>query len=193
MVTTDYEPESWDKIYSIGCMEHVPKAELLPLHQKLAEAIKPTGHLVHHFFCQMKPNSFGQNAGLRMRFSLGLNWPPGIKHVEIFEAAGLRVAHHSIHDYRPTLRAWYDRLVENRDEAIRLVGVQIYNRYLCYLAEAWRLFDDRDLLLMRFVLTRQDAPTTWQSPLYRAEIAEQPIGVKDSALQTVIAPAIAVD
>ena len=65
------------------------------------------------------------------------------------------------------------------------MGVQIYNRYLCYLAEAWRLFDDRDLLLMRFVLTRQDAPTTWQSPLYRAEIAEQPIGVKDSALQTV--------
>jgi len=26
VVTTDYEPESWDKIYSIGCMEHVPKA-----------------------------------------------------------------------------------------------------------------------------------------------------------------------
>ena len=57
-----------------------------------------------------------------MRFSLGLNWPPWDQHVEIFEAAGLRVAHHSIHDYRPTLRAWYDRLVENRDEAIRFSG-----------------------------------------------------------------------
>jgi len=184
VVTTDYEPESWDKIYSIGCMEHVPKAELLPLHQKLAEAIKPTGHLVHHFFCQMKPTPSAKMLACDEIFP-GVELATWDQHVEIFEAAGLRVAHHSIHDYRPTLRAWYDRLVENRDEAIRLVGVQIYNRYLCYLAEAWRLFDDRDLLLMRFVLTRQDAPTTWQSPLYRAEIAEQPIGVKDSALQTV--------
>jgi len=38
---------------------------------------------------------------------------------------------------------------------------------LCYLAEAWRLFDDRDLILFRFVLQHQELPTVWQSPLYQ--------------------------
>ena len=83
-------------------------------------------------------------------------------HLKVFDRAGLHIAHQSIHDYRPTLRAWYDRLVEHRDKAIRLVGVHNYNRYLCYLADAWRLFDDRDLVLTRFVLQRQDAPVKLQ-------------------------------
>ncbi len=185
VVATDYAPESWDKIYSVGCMEHVPKAELLPLQKKLAKAIKPTGHLVHHFFCQMTPSPSAKMLACDEIFP-GLVLSTWQRHVEIYEAAGFRVAHHSVHDYRPTLKAWYDRLVENRQEAIRLVGVRTYNRYLCYLAEAWRIFDDRDLLLMRFVLTRQDAPTAWESPLYRTEASEQPVGVaEESVLQTV--------
>lgn len=185
VVATDYAPESWDKIYSVGCMEHVPKAELLPLHKKLARTIKPTGHLVHHFFCQMKSTPSAKMLACDEIFP-GVELATWQRHVEIFEAAGLRVAHHSVHDYRPTLKAWYDRLVENRQEAIRLVGVRTYNRYLCYLAEAWRIFDDRDLLLMRFVLTRQDAPTAWESPLYRTETSEQPVRVaEESVLQTV--------
>jgi cyclopropane-fatty-acyl-phospholipid synthase len=107
------------------------------------------------------------------------------QHVDTFEAAGLRIAHHSIHDYRPTVRAWYNRLVDNREEAIRLVGVQTYNRYLCYLAIAWRIFDERDLLVMRFVLTRQDAPTAWVSPLYDTESINRSTVTEKSVLQTV--------
>ncbi|MGB3137592.1 MAG: class I SAM-dependent methyltransferase [Nodosilinea sp.] len=166
VVTTDYAPASWDKIYSIGFMEHVPKNQLLPLAKKLAAAVKPTGHLVHHFFCQMT------SAPPARMLAGGADVFPGIElatwqqHVETFEQAGLRVAHHSIHDYRPTIKAWYDRLAAHQTEAVELVGVRTYNRYLCYLAEAWRLFDDRDLLLMRFVLTRQDAPVLWRSSLY---------------------------
>ena len=185
VVTTDYDPESWDKIYSVGCMEHVPKAELLPLHKKSAQAIKPTGHLVHHFFCQMTPSPPAKMLVCGGEIFPGAELATWQQHVKTFEAAGLRVAHHSVHDYRPTLRAWYDRLVENRDEAIRLVGIRTYNRYLCYLAEAWRIFDDRDLLLMRFVLTRQDAPTAWESPLYRTGTSEQQVSLKESVLQKV--------
>jgi cyclopropane-fatty-acyl-phospholipid synthase len=185
VVTADYAPASWDKIYSIGCMEHVPKDQLLPLAQKLATAIKPTGHLVHHFFCQMTP------APPAKMLAGGADVFPGIElatwqhHVDTFEQAGLRIAHHSIHDYRPTIKAWYDRLATHQAEAIQLVGVRTYNRYLCYLAEAWRLFDDRDLLLMRFVLTRQDAPIPWVSSLYAAGSSENPVEAPEAVLQAV--------
>ncbi|MBE9138621.1 class I SAM-dependent methyltransferase [Nodosilinea sp. LEGE 07088] len=185
VVTADYAPASWDKIYSIGCMEHVPKDQLLPLAQKLAAAIKPTGHLVHHFFCQMTPSPPAKMLAGGADVFPGIELATWQQHVDTFEKAGLRVAHHSIHDYRPTIKAWYDRLAAHQTEAIQLVGVRTYNRYLCYLAEAWRLFDDRDLLLMRFVLTRQDAPTPWLSALYRAESRESPVEAPAAVLQAV--------
>ncbi|MGK7907542.1 MAG: class I SAM-dependent methyltransferase [Synechococcus sp.] len=167
VVTAEYGVACWDKIFSIGCTEHVPKSELIPLAKKLAAAIKPEGKLVHHFFCQM-------NAIPPARLLVcGAELFPGVElsslkeHLDSFEQAGLRTVHHSVHDYRPTLKAWFDRLVENQEAAIQLVGVQTYNKYLCYLAEAWRLFNDRDLMLVRFVLQRQDAPIAWKSSLYK--------------------------
>ncbi|MGF1517551.1 MAG: class I SAM-dependent methyltransferase [Nodosilinea sp.] len=183
VVTTDYAPESWDKIYSVGFMEHVPKAQLLTMAQKLAAAIKPTGHLVHHFFCQMTVTPPAKMLAGGADVFPGIELATWKQHVNTFEAAGLRVAHHSVHDYRPTLKCWYDRLVAHQTDAIELVGVRTYNRYLCYLAEAWRLFNDRDLLLMRFVLTRQDASTVWASSLYATASTESPVAQSEAVLQ----------
>ncbi|MEA5594046.1 class I SAM-dependent methyltransferase [Rivularia sp. UHCC 0363] len=157
-ITTEYEPESFDKIYSIGSLEHVREDELLAFSKKLSQAIKRDGKIIHHFFCRI-----GDVIPTRLLVG-GVAIFPGIdlanlkKYLDVFEQVNLGVKHHSVHDYRPTLKAWFDRLVANKETAIQLVGVQTYNKYLCYLAEAWRLFDDRDLMLMRFVLQRQDAP-----------------------------------
>lgn len=175
-VTATYEPNSLDKIYSIGAVEHIPKSKLLPVAQTLARAIKPTGRIVHHFFCQLSDT-------MPSRLLAGADIFPGVEltslqqHLDVFEQAGLQVRHHSLHDYRPTLKAWFERLVANEKEAIRLVGVQNYNKYQCYLAEAWRLFDNRDLVLTRFLLQRQDAPVRWEvaTPVRVKTTVEQPI------------------
>ncbi|MEB3294300.1 MAG: class I SAM-dependent methyltransferase [Synechococcales bacterium] len=167
-ITTDYAPNAWDKIYSIGGMEHVPQADLLPLAQKLAKTIKPTGRLVHHFFSQTSATPATRLLAGGADVFPGLELSHWQQHLDVFEAAGLRVVHHSVHDYRPTLQAWFQRLTDQAEEAIKLVGVYHYNRYLCYLAVAWRLFNDRDLTIMRFVLQRQDAPVAWRSTLYAA-------------------------
>lgn len=154
-ITAEYTPESFDKILSIETVEHVRECELLPLSSKLAKALKPNGRIVHQFFCQM-----GDVPPPRLRVA-GLEIFPGSelaslkKHLDSFEKANLKVVHHSVHDYRPTLKAWFDRLVANREAAIQLVGIRNFNKYQCYFAEAWRLFNDRDLILMRFVLERQ--------------------------------------
>ncbi|QQG42611.1 MAG: class I SAM-dependent methyltransferase [Candidatus Giovannonibacteria bacterium] len=151
-ITTKYQENSFDKIFSIGSWEHVRQKDLLLLSQKLRKAIKPNGRIVHHFFCQIDevpcPNAL---AG-------GLSIFPGSElsslqnHLNIFEKAGFRIVHHSIHDYRPTLRAWFERLAENKNRAIELVGLKNYNKYLYFFAGIWKLFDDHNLLIMRFVL-----------------------------------------
>jgi cyclopropane-fatty-acyl-phospholipid synthase len=171
-ITTDYAPDAWDKIYSIGGMEHVPQADLLPLAQKLAIAIKPTGRIVHHFFSQTSAVPASRLLAGGADVFPGLELSSWQQHLDVFEAAGLRVVHHSVHDYRPTLEAWFQRLAQDSEAAIQLVGVYNYNKYLCYLAEAWRLFHDRDLTLMRFVLQRQDAPIAWHSELYLAPVPQ---------------------
>ena len=154
-ITAEYTPESFDKIVSIGSIEHVRECELLPLAHKLSSALTPNGKIVHQFFCQT-----GVVFPTRL-LSIALVIFPGSEltnlqqHLDTFAAAKLVVTHHSIHDYRETLRAWFDRLVVNRDEAIQLVGIQNYHKYLCYLPEAWRMFDDGDLVLMRFALKHQ--------------------------------------
>lgn len=177
LVSNDFEPALYDKIYSIGVVEHIPVHNLLPVARGLAKAIKPTGRIVHHFFCQVS------DAPPTRLFAAGIKMFPGAEltsikhHLRVFDEAGLSIVHQSIHDYRPTLRAWYNRLAEHQGDAIALVGIHTYNRYLCYLADAWRLFDDRDLVLTRFVLQRQDAPFKLQAKIICDEA--QPILTSD--------------
>lgn len=166
MLTVDYGTACWDKIFSIGSLEHVPKSQLISLAKKLAAAIKPEGKLVHQFFCQIDSLPPARLLVCGAELFPGVELSSLKEHLHAFEQAGLKTVHHSIHDYRPTLAAWFKRLAKHQEAAVQLVGVQTYNKYLCYLAEAWRLFDDRDLILMRFVLQRRDTPATWTSSLY---------------------------
>ena len=133
--------------------------ELLPLAQKLAKALKPEGRIVHQFFCQADKVFPTRLLSLALVIFPGSELTNLQTHLDTFAAANLQVTHHSIHDYRQTLRAWFDRLVEHQEVAIGLVGMQTYNKYLCYFAESWRLFNDRDLILMRFVLKHQETVT----------------------------------
>jgi cyclopropane-fatty-acyl-phospholipid synthase len=68
--------------------------------------------------------------------------------------ADFKITHDSTHDYRPTLRAWFDRLVEGRDKALDLVGVETYNRYLTFFPVSWAFFDQKQATLHRFVLEK---------------------------------------
>jgi cyclopropane-fatty-acyl-phospholipid synthase len=108
-------------------MEHVRPDEILPLLRKVHRALKPGGRLVQQFF------------------SLNL---------ATAAAAGFRLSHSSEHDYRPTLRAWFDRLVAAKDEAVNLVGVQVTNKYLAFFASSWTFFDLKEVTLHRLVLNK---------------------------------------
>jgi cyclopropane-fatty-acyl-phospholipid synthase len=151
VMTADFGTARYDRIYSVGILEHIRGSELLPLAKKLKKALRPGGRVVHHFFCQP-----GELPSPEVIFLLDM-FPGSVlaslgRHRRVFEEAGFQIVHHSIHDYRPTLRAWFERLVENKDRAIDLIGVRNYNRHLSYFACSYRLFDEGHLIPNRFAL-----------------------------------------
>ena len=152
-ITREYPTAEYDTIYSIGSWEHVRPKEVVPLLEKLYAAIKPGGRLVKHFFCRVPERLFATAICSQIYFpgSIGSSYRA---HVRAFEQTGFRIEHRSIHDYRPTLRAWFDNLVRNRDRALELVDVPTYNRYLTFFPASWRYFDDCLGIVTRWVLVR---------------------------------------
>jgi cyclopropane-fatty-acyl-phospholipid synthase len=152
-ITTSYPQEAFDKIYSIGAWEHVRPDEIPVLLRKLEGALKPGGKLIQHFFCL-------PDEKLPMAMLIAQIFFPGSVlssyqfQKEAWEEAGFRLTHESTHDYRATLKAWYDNLVANRERAIELVGVETYNRYLVFFPISWRVFNEGQARVYRLVLEK---------------------------------------
>lgn len=152
-ITCEYEPRSFDKIYSIGAWEHVRSVDIEPLLAKLYDALKPGGRMVHHFFSH--PGDVTPPAALPGQIFFPGSLPPGhALQSRAFEKAGFRILHRSLHDYRPTLRAWFAKLAANRDRAVELVGTRTFNKYLVFFPAAWRYFDEGQGMLIRYVLEK---------------------------------------
>lgn len=152
-ITADYPEQAWDKIYSIGAWEHVRPHEEGPLLAKLYRGIAPGGRLVQHFLCRLQEDLPAAGVVSQL-FIPGSIASPLRFHVRQHEAAGFRLSHLSVHDYRPTLRAWFENLVRHRQRAIELVGVRTYNRYLVFFAASWRYFDRMTGCVFRLVLEK---------------------------------------
>lgn len=155
-ITRDYAPEQFDKIYSIGAWEHVRPKEIPPLLKRLHRALKPGGRLIKHFFCRVNDALFAPVFCSQIYFpgSMGSSYR---FHARAWEDAGFRILHRSIHDYRPTLRAWFDRLVAKKHEALRLVDLRTYNRYVTFFPASWRYFNDNLGMVTRWVLEKPRA------------------------------------
>lgn len=154
-ITKEYNENEFDCIYSIGAWEHVRPNELSTVLAKLYKAIKPGGRLVKHFFCL-------NVEGVPVSMLVGQLCFPGSQlasyrtHFQKFEEAGFKIEQQTIHDYRPTVRAWYDNLVANQEEAIRVGGIRNYNRHLVFLAATYRFFAEGESSLLRFLLRKPE-------------------------------------
>lgn len=153
-ITRDHGVETYDKIYSIGSFEHIRPPDILPLYRRLHAALRPGGRAVFHFF------SLNGTDRIPVAMLGGQAYFPGstlslhTDHLDWARQAGFRLVHDSSHDYRPTLRAWFERLAENRDRAHDLVGVQVVNKYLFFFASAWTMFDLGVTTLHRLVFEK---------------------------------------
>ncbi len=152
--SADLGAERFDKVYSIGALEHVRPDEILPLLRKIHRTLTPGGRLVQHFF-----SLNGTDPMPMPMVGAQLSFPGSLlalhsHHLAVAAEAGFRLSHDSTHDYRPTLRAWFDRLVAAREEAVALVGVHMVNKYLAFFASSWAFFDLNFATLHRLVLEK---------------------------------------
>ncbi len=152
-ITEPFDPAPYDRIFSIGALEHVRPAEVKALHQKIYDALLPGGLAVHQFF-SFEREAYPVSAVLLQLFFPGSLLVMHHEHIEAAESAGFKVTHDSIHDYKPTIRAWYDRLVEHREKAQSLVGLEIYNRYMTFFPIAWLFFQQKEAELHRVVMEK---------------------------------------
>ena len=153
-ITEPVPVEFFDTIYSIGAWEHVRRRDLRPTLARLYRALKPGGKMVTHYFCGLQ-RGVPAAALVGQIFFPGSATPPYPEQIHAAKEAGFRNGHPSLHDtYPETLRHWFDRLVENRDRAIQLVGVTTYNKYVLFFPCSWKYFRDVQAILLRIVLEK---------------------------------------
>jgi len=154
-VTAEYPPAHYDRVYSIGSWEHVRRDDVDDLLARLHRTLKADGRLVMQFFCPIDDSTPSWLLSAQIFFP-GSATPGYAWQIQAFERAGFRIRHVSIHDYRPTLRAWFDRLAAEREKAIQLADLETYNRFLVFFAVSFRLFEEGRTILGRYVLEKAE-------------------------------------
>jgi cyclopropane-fatty-acyl-phospholipid synthase len=152
-VTDDFEDAPYDRILSIGSLEHVRPNELEKLYQKIYDALIPGGLAVHQFI-SLAQEEYPTSMVLMQLFFPGSLIVLHHRHLEAAERVGFKITHDSIHNYQPTLRAWYERLVANKSRALELVGLEIYNRYMTFFPVCWLFFQQHEADIHRIVMAK---------------------------------------
>jgi cyclopropane-fatty-acyl-phospholipid synthase len=143
---TDYRDVSgrFDKIASVGMVEHVGRRRLGGYFKTLAALTAPSGLVLNHGI--MRPSTSHVDASthfLQQRVFPGAELPSLKDTIVAAEHAGFEVL--DVENLRPhyalTCRAWVDRLRSNRDECLATVDVDTYRTWLLYLAASSAMFE----------------------------------------------------
>ena len=91
-ISEPFEGAPYDRIYSIGSLEHVRPAELTSLYQKTYDALAPGGLAVHQFF-SYRSDPYPISVAVLELFFPGSMLSMHRLHIEAAEAAELRINH----------------------------------------------------------------------------------------------------
>ena len=152
-ITSPFSKNTFDRIYSIGAMEHVKPNEIDNVYKKMFDALTPGGLTVHQFF-SLNHESYPASMVMAQLFFPGSLLVLHKTHIEAAQNAGFKITYDSIHDYKPTLRAWYENLVKNSEKAIDMVGLHLYNKYMTFFPISWLFFQFKEADVHRIVLEK---------------------------------------
>jgi cyclopropane-fatty-acyl-phospholipid synthase len=152
-VTEPFDGQPYDRIFSIGAFEHIKPNEIEYLYAKMFDALAPGGRAILHFFT-LNRDPYPVAMIISQLFFPGSMLVLHHRHTDAAKNAGFLISHDSRHDYRPTLRAWYDRLSERREEALKLVGLKVYNQYMSFFPLSWLFFNQNDATVHRMILEK---------------------------------------
>ena len=177
-------PESFDKISSIGMVEHVGIAKLPVYFAALYRALAPRGLLLNHGIVSLgaaRPKSWRNRLEARLwrrnAFIEQYVFPDGQLvplHAVIGAAEGAgfetRDAESLREHYAMTLRHWTSRLTTNAARAIAIAGERRYRVWRLYMAASAHAFASGSINIVQTLLSKRDAEGTAALPLTRADI-----------------------
>ena len=150
---------SFDKLVSVGMIEHVGEEKLPDYFRKAYQLLKPDGVFLNHGITesmQREPSGgpsfidkyvFPDGELLPVSTSLRVAEETGF---EVRDVEGLR-EHYAI-----TLRHWVKRLEENREKAIALTSPETYRIWRIYMAGSAYSFETGRLGLYQSLLVKSD-------------------------------------
>jgi cyclopropane-fatty-acyl-phospholipid synthase len=135
--------EPFDKIASIGMVEHVGSVQIDEYMRTLARLLRPGGQLLNHGIARLRVGD--PEAGpFSERYVFPDAAPLHLSRIQIaVERAGLETQHVEgfREDYAETLRHWARRLDEHATEGERLVGPERMRIWRLYLRAARHNFE----------------------------------------------------
>jgi cyclopropane-fatty-acyl-phospholipid synthase len=176
--------EPFDKIASIGMVEHVGLRRLRDYFRAAFDALRPGGLFLNHGIVSIaaaRPRTLAQRVGARLwRRNVFINryvFPdgalvPAAPVIAAAEAAGFETRDvESLREhYAKTLRHWTARLERSEREAKRLVGEVTYRVWRLYMAGSAYGFASGRLAILQALLAKPDARGRVPLPRTRADL-----------------------
>jgi cyclopropane-fatty-acyl-phospholipid synthase len=180
----DVPAQQFEKIVSVGMVEHVGRLRLGAYFQQVYALLAPGGLFLNHGIIAL-------TAAARRRVAAWVRrtvWREGAfldryvfpdgeivpldDMVRQAERAGLETRDvESLREhYVLTLRAWVDRLTERHREAIRLVGVDAYRTWRLYMVASAHAFATGRIGLAQTLFAKPDHAGHTRLPLTRADL-----------------------
>ena len=181
--------ESFDKIVSVGMVEHVGAARLEDYFTRLHRALAPRGLLLNHGIVSIAAS---RPPGLRDRVAARL-WRrnafieryvfpdgrlvPAASVIASAERAGFETRDiESLREhYTNTLRHWTSRLEAHATEAINIVGVVTYRVWRLYMAASAYGFRTGRIGILQTLLAKPDGSGDAGLPWTRRDLYEAPL------------------
>ena len=187
----DIEGLTFDRIASIGMVEHVGRV-LLPTYFAAAmAALRPGGLFLNHGIAEQSPGRRTPPNPFIERYV----FPDGdlvavADGLAIAERTGFEVrdVENLREHYARTLRAWVTNIERNHDAAVAHAGEAAYRVWRLYMAASAVSFDNASIGVFQSLLARPDARGAVPIPptrrdLYSMPLASRQNGVIDSAQQ----------
>jgi cyclopropane-fatty-acyl-phospholipid synthase len=179
--------ETFDKVVSVGMVEHVGRANLPTYFAQAHRWTRPGGLLLNHGIVLATPLATGPSAWLarafwqERAFIQRYVFPDSELELPATMIAAAELAGWETRDleslrehYALTLRHWVRRLEAQREAACQLVGEQRYRIWRLYMAASAHAFASGQIGIVQMLLSKPDGTGRAALPLSRADLYERP-------------------
>jgi cyclopropane-fatty-acyl-phospholipid synthase len=150
----------YDKIASVGMVEHVGAAQLGTYAATIARLLRPGGLVLNHGIAQLFSEPAGEKSLIQRYVFPDGELPPLAEVLAALQGAGLepRDVESLREHYALTLRRWLANLQEERDAVVAEIGGERERIWRLYMLGSALAFEDGDISVLQIVAARPGAP-----------------------------------